>query len=71
MCTETGVLDTINTVQKHRLTSTCLEKMQLMVHVSMTLQMAELATPDVSVSLLCCVAKELSTFIDANCNFYG
>lgn len=49
MCTETGVLDTINTVQKHQLTSTCLEKMQLLVHVSVVLQMVELAAPDVGV----------------------
>lgn len=57
------MLDTINTVQKHQLTSTCLEKMQLIVHVNMAPQMAELATPNVGISLLCCVAKELSTFI--------
>lgn len=34
-----------------------------MVHVNMVLQMAELATPNVGISLLHCVAKESSTFI--------
>ena len=63
MYTGTGVLDTINTVRKHQLTSTCLEKMQLTVLVNMALQMAELATPAVGISSLCCVARELSTSV--------
>lgn len=54
VCTGTGALDTRNTVQKHQLTSTCLEEMQVMMHGSMALQLAELATPGVAVSFLCC-----------------
>lgn len=54
MCTGTGALDTRNTVQKHQLTSTCLEEMQVMMQVNMALQLAELATPNVAVSFLRC-----------------
>lgn len=54
MCTGTGALDTRNTVQKHQLTSTCLEEMQVMMHVNMALQLAELATLNVAVSFQCC-----------------
>lgn len=65
------MLDTINTVQKHQLTSTSLEKMQLMVHVDMALKMAAPAAPDVGISFVCCVAKELPTFVAPKYTFYG
>lgn len=67
----TGALDTINTVPMHQLMSTSLGKMQLMVHRDMALKMAALATPDIGMSWLCCVAKKLFTFIATKHTFYG
>lgn len=69
MCTGTEALDTRNTVQKHQLTSTCLEEMQVMMHVNMALQWLNLQPQMLLFHF--CVAKELSIFITTKSTFNG